>query len=58
MITFEEELKKFHRSLELEETESTIYSQDNTDMMDLFMDIAAEKDQEAMSDQGAANGML
>ena len=32
MINFEEELKKFHPVLELEDAEEAIYNQDLTDM--------------------------
>ncbi len=32
MINFEEELKKFHPSLEVEDAEDAIYNQDMTDM--------------------------
>ena len=37
MIDFEEELKKFHPSLEVEDAEEAIYNQDLTDMADLFV---------------------
>ncbi len=37
MINFEEELKKFHPSLEVEDVEEAIYNQDLTDMADLLM---------------------
>lgn len=37
MINFEEELKKFHPSLEVEEVEDAIYNQDLTDMADLLV---------------------
>ena len=33
MINFEEELKKFHPSLEVEDAEEAIYNQDLTDLM-------------------------
>ena len=36
MINFEEELKKFHPSLEIEEAEDAIYNQDLTDMGKTF----------------------
>jgi len=42
MIDFEEELKKFHPSLEVEEAEEAIYNQDLTDMADLFVSIVKE----------------
>ena len=36
MINFEEELKKFHPSLEVEDAEESIYNQDLTDMADIL----------------------
>lgn len=39
MINFEEELKKFHPSLEVEEAEEAIYNHDMTDMMDILKEI-------------------
>jgi len=42
MINFEEELKKFHPSLEIEESEEAIYGQDMTDMADLFIRIVKD----------------
>ncbi len=42
MINFEEELKKFHPSLEIEDAEEAIYNQDLTDMADLVVKIVKE----------------
>lgn len=42
MIIFEEELKKFHQSLEIEDAEDTLYNQDLTDMADLLVNIVKE----------------
>ena len=39
MINFEEELKKFHPSLEVEDVEDAIYNQDMTDATDLLFKI-------------------
>lgn len=39
MINFEEELKKFHPSLEVEDAEESIYNQDLTDMADILVSI-------------------
>jgi hypothetical protein len=36
MIDFEEELKKFHPSLEVEDAEDAIYNHDLTDMTDIL----------------------
>lgn len=46
MINFEEELKKFHPSLEVEEAEEAIYNQDLTDMADLFVRMVKEATEE------------
>ncbi len=50
MINFEEELKKFHPSLEVEEVEDAIYNQDLTDMSDLLIkmvkDVTEESEEE------------
>jgi hypothetical protein len=37
MLIFEEELKKFHPSLEVEDAEDAIYNQDLTDMTDILL---------------------
>ena len=42
MINFEEELKKFHPSLEVEDAEEAIYNQDLTDRADLMVKIVKE----------------
>ena len=42
MINFEEELKKFHHSLEVEDAEEAIYNQDLTDMADLMVKIVKD----------------
>lgn len=39
MIDFEEELKKFQPSLEIEEAEDAIYNHDLTDMTDIVQEI-------------------
>ncbi len=47
MINFEEELKKFHPSLEIEDAEEAIYNQDLTDMADILVKMIKEaKDEE------------
>ena len=40
MIDFEEELKKFHPSLGVEDAEEAIYNQDLTDMADILIKMA------------------
>ena len=42
MIDFEEELKKFKPSLEVEEAEEAIYNQDLTDMTDILTEMMKE----------------
>ena len=42
MSNFEEELKKFHPSLEVEDAEDAIYNQDMTDMADLVVKVVKE----------------
>lgn len=42
MINFEEELKKFHPSLEVEDAEEAIYNQDMTDMADILVKMLQE----------------
>lgn len=42
MINFEEELKRFQPSLEVEEAEDAIYSHDLTDMTDILQEMLKE----------------
>ena len=42
MINFEEELKKFHPSLEVEDAEEAIYNQNITDMADILVKMLQE----------------
>lgn len=42
MISFEEELKKFKPSLEVEEAEEAIYDRDLIDMTDIMQEILKE----------------
>ncbi len=42
MINFEEELKKFHLSLEIEDAEDALYRNNLTDIADLVVDIVKE----------------
>ena len=39
MLDFEEELKKFHPSIEVEDAQDTIFSQDFTDIADALIKI-------------------
>ena len=47
MINFEEELKKFHPSLEVEDAEDAIYNQDLTDMADLLVKMMKEAEEKS-----------
>lgn len=47
MINFEEELKKFHPSLEVEDAEDAIYNQDLTDMADLLVKMMKETEKKS-----------
>ena len=42
MINFEEEIKKFNPSLEVEDVESAIYNQEITDVADIFIRMIKE----------------
>ncbi|MCD7981361.1 MAG: hypothetical protein LUF32_03440 [Clostridiales bacterium] len=42
MIDFEEELKKFKPSMEIDEAEDVIYSHDLTDLMDILQEMMKE----------------
>lgn len=43
MIDFDEELKKFQPSLEVEEAEDAIYGHDLTDMTDILLEMMRER---------------
>lgn len=42
MINYEEELKKFHTSMDVNEAEDAIYSRDLTDMTDILKEMLRE----------------
>ena len=46
MINFEEELKKFHPSLEVEDVEEAIYNQNLTDMADILIEMVKNAKEE------------
>lgn len=46
MINFQEELKKYHPSLEVEEIEDAIYNQDLKDMADVVIDMMEKEKKE------------
>ena len=43
MINYEEELKKFHPSMDVNEAEDAIYSRDLTDMTDILKEMLREE---------------
>jgi hypothetical protein len=47
MINFQEELKKFHPSLEIEEVEDAIYNRDLTDMADVVIEMMEKEKKES-----------
>ncbi len=42
MINFEEEIKKFHPSLEVDEAEDAIYNNNTTDLTDILLEMMKE----------------
>ena len=42
MINFDEEIKKFHPSLEVDEAEDAIYNNNITDLTDIMVEILKE----------------
>ena len=48
MINFEEELKKFHPSLEVEDAEDAIINQDLTDVADILFGMMKEVKDETL----------
>lgn len=42
MIDFEERIKEFEPSMEIEEAEDSIYNRDLTDMMDILQEMLKE----------------
>ena len=55
MIDFEEELKKFHPSLEVDEVEEAIYNHDLTDLTDLLVEI--EKNRKPAKEHRGIEGL-
>ena len=43
MINYEEELRKFHPSMDVNEAEDAIYSRDLTDMTDILKELLSEE---------------
>lgn len=42
MLNFEEELKKFRESLEVEDIEDAVYAEDLTDIVDIFQEMLTQ----------------
>ncbi len=55
MINFEEELKKFHPSLEVEDAEEAIYNQDLTDMADILVKMISDVSRESYNSRQPAH---
>lgn len=58
MINFEEELKKFHPSLEVEDAEDAIYNQDLTDVADLLVKMIKESEEKEEEKQEGQHVLL
>ncbi len=50
MINFEEELKKFHPSLEVDEIENTVLKLDMTDAADMLVGMMKETEEQQASE--------
>ncbi len=50
MINFEEELKKFHPSIEVDDAEQAIYNQDLTDMADVLVKLVKDANEEELEE--------
>ena len=44
MLNYEEELKKFKPSLEVDQIEEAVYKEDLTDMLDIVKEVMAKKE--------------
>ena len=59
MINFEEEIKKFHPSLEIEEAEDAIYNNNISDITDVMIQMVEElKGDKKKAKDGCINDML
>lgn len=45
MINFDEEIKKFHASLEIDEAEDAIYNNNVTDLTDILLEMIKEAEE-------------
>ena len=51
MINFDEELKKFHPSMEVDEVEDAVFDHDLTDMTDIMLSIMRQAKEQAPQTQ-------
>lgn len=51
MINFEEELKKFHPSLEIDDAEDVIINHNLTDFTDILVQMVKEHEEESKKDE-------
>lgn len=51
MINFEEELKKFHPSLEIDDAEDVIINHNLTDFTDILVQMVKEHEEESRKDE-------
>lgn len=51
MINFEEELKKFQPSMEIDQVQSAVYNHDLTDMTDIMLEMMKNKEQQQQPPQ-------
>ena len=54
MINFEEELKKFHPSMEVDEVEDAVFDHDLTDMTDIMLQIMRQAKEQQQQQAPAA----
>ena len=52
MINYEEELKKFHPSMDVNEAEDAIYSRDLTDITDILKEMLQDEKEKKNAKQG------
>lgn len=55
MIDFQEELKKFHPSLEVEDAEDAIKRLDNTDMTDIMKELLDQEKKNKFANENFGN---
>ena len=55
MINFDEEIKKFHKSLEIEDVERAVYNVDMRDMVDVMVKTAIDSVYGAEKNPGMRN---